>query len=217
MRIVAISDTHNKHYRIRDLPAGDLLIHAGDMSNSGTLNELNDFLGRFSTQAQNYNQAILIAGNHDWLFYTHPTAARALVPKNVVYLEDSGITYAGFNIWGSPVVPAFGHWAFNKTRGAEINQHWSLIPTSTDLLITHTPARGYLDSLPNGARVGCEDLTLTLNRVEPQLHIFGHIHQSAGVVDRHLDSGAICTFVNACQLNDLHRVVHRPVVLDFNL
>ena len=36
MRIVCISDTHSLHDRMRHpLPKGDVLIHAGDISNRG--------------------------------------------------------------------------------------------------------------------------------------------------------------------------------------
>jgi predicted phosphodiesterase len=36
MRITLISDTHTKHKNIeQDLPGGDLIIHAGDIMNSG--------------------------------------------------------------------------------------------------------------------------------------------------------------------------------------
>jgi predicted phosphodiesterase len=36
MKITFISDTHTKHEEIhKDLPGGDLIIHAGDFMNSG--------------------------------------------------------------------------------------------------------------------------------------------------------------------------------------
>jgi predicted phosphodiesterase len=35
MRIVAVSDTHGLHSRIETLPEGDVLVHAGDLMNSG--------------------------------------------------------------------------------------------------------------------------------------------------------------------------------------
>jgi predicted phosphodiesterase len=36
MKITFISDTHTKHEEIhKDLPGGDLIIHAGDLMNSG--------------------------------------------------------------------------------------------------------------------------------------------------------------------------------------
>ena len=39
MRITFISDTHTKHWELEgQLPGGDLLIHAGDIMNSGYVN-----------------------------------------------------------------------------------------------------------------------------------------------------------------------------------
>jgi hypothetical protein len=35
MRLVVVSDTHGLHNRIESLPAGDILVHAGDFMNSG--------------------------------------------------------------------------------------------------------------------------------------------------------------------------------------
>ena len=36
MKITFISDTHGKHHLLnKDLPGGDILIHAGDFMNSG--------------------------------------------------------------------------------------------------------------------------------------------------------------------------------------
>jgi 3',5'-cyclic AMP phosphodiesterase CpdA len=35
MRLVVVSDTHGLHHRIESLPAGDILVHAGDFMNSG--------------------------------------------------------------------------------------------------------------------------------------------------------------------------------------
>ena len=44
MRITFISDTHSKHKLIeKDLPGGNLLIHAGDMSSMGYNHEIQDF------------------------------------------------------------------------------------------------------------------------------------------------------------------------------
>jgi predicted phosphodiesterase len=41
MKITFISDTHTKHREInKDLPGGDLIIHAGDFMNSGYESQL---------------------------------------------------------------------------------------------------------------------------------------------------------------------------------
>jgi len=42
MRVVLISDTHGAHRRVT-LPPGDILIHAGDMTNVGELAQFCDF------------------------------------------------------------------------------------------------------------------------------------------------------------------------------
>ena len=65
MRIVAISDTHNRHQSLV-LPEGDMLIHAGDVSSQGKQSQVEDFLKWFSKQDFKYK--IFIAGNHDFFF-----------------------------------------------------------------------------------------------------------------------------------------------------
>lgn len=45
MKLSIISDTHNKHKHVTgDLPGGDLLIHAGDLSSMGYEHEIREFL-----------------------------------------------------------------------------------------------------------------------------------------------------------------------------
>ena len=65
MRIICISDTHGKHRDVELEPA-DLIIHAGDMSEMGTKEQILDFINWFSSL--DYQYKILIAGNHDFFF-----------------------------------------------------------------------------------------------------------------------------------------------------
>ena len=109
MKIVCISDTHNRHAELR-LPLGDVLIHAGDYSMRGHVAETEAFLGWFA--AQPHPHKIFIAGNHDFIFQKRRQKARAMVPVGVIYLEDEGVTLDGVKFWGSPVTPIFGDWAF---------------------------------------------------------------------------------------------------------
>mmetsp|Transcript_33769 Transcript_33769/g.24805 ORF Transcript_33769/g.24805 Transcript_33769/m.24805 type:complete len:296 (+) Transcript_33769:109-996(+) len=62
-RIVCISDTHNLYKSIKDLPEGDILIHAGDFSNTGLWPEVEKFRQFIEQQPHKYK--IFIAGNHD--------------------------------------------------------------------------------------------------------------------------------------------------------
>jgi 3',5'-cyclic AMP phosphodiesterase CpdA len=61
-RIVCISDTHSLYNF--PLPPGDILVHAGDFSRSGTLAEVQEFLAYLASLKQ-YRLKIIIAGNHD--------------------------------------------------------------------------------------------------------------------------------------------------------
>jgi predicted MPP superfamily phosphohydrolase len=61
-RIVCISDTHANYDFI--LPDGDILIHAGDLSNTGKHEEMEYFLSWLKTLTK-FRLKIIIAGNHD--------------------------------------------------------------------------------------------------------------------------------------------------------
>jgi predicted phosphodiesterase len=77
--IVCISDTHSKHHQIQNLPLGDILIHAGDYSSTGTLQETKSFIKWFDSLSS-YSSKIFIAGNHDTTidtaYYCNRGAAR---------------------------------------------------------------------------------------------------------------------------------------------
>lgn len=205
MRLVLISDTHMKHGELA-IPNGDALIHAGDFTNRGTLQEIvafNAWLG-----ALPHAQKIVIAGNHDFLFERDPAIARSLL-TNALYLEDSGTTLGSLRVWGSPWQPRFLDWAFNLDRGAPIRAKWELIPAGTDLLITHGPPIHVLDRTWRGSDVGCADLAEVVARLKPKLHVFGHIHESHG--DRTRDG---VRYVNACTCDERDRPLHPPITID---
>jgi Icc-related predicted phosphoesterase len=208
-RIVCISDTHGKHAQLA-LPEGDLLLHAGDISSTGQAIQIKSFMDWFGAQPHRYK--VMIAGNHDFLAEDQPKAFLEMVPDNVVYLNDSGVTIEGLHIWGSPVQPWFHDWAFNRKRGPKIAEHWAKIPDQVDILITHGPPFGVGDMLSTGPRVGCEDLKIRVDAVRPKLHVFGHIHEAYGIYDRE----GIC-YVNASVLNLQYQQTQAPIVIEWPL
>ena len=206
MRIVCVSDTHMQHSRMV-VPDGDVLIHAGDSTGRGSEMEIlsvNTWLGTLP-----HKHKILIAGNHDWLFQKSPNLARALI-IHATYLQDEEVTIDGVRFYGSPWQPWFFDWAFNLQRGAEIAEKWKLIPDGIDVLITHGPPHGILDRAPGDRVVGCEELRKVVDRIKPQLHVFGHIHSSYG---EKAQDGTI--FVNACTCPESYALpLHDPIVID---
>ncbi|MBX2923116.1 MAG: metallophosphoesterase family protein [Chitinophagaceae bacterium] len=207
MKIITISDTHGKHNQLH-LPPGDMLIHAGDICMKGAGYEVEEFLHWF--EQQNFKYKIFIAGNHDfYLEKTHEACIQQKIPKDIIYLNDSGITIDNFNIWGSPVTPWFFDWAFNRRRGEPIKKHWDLIPRNTDILITHGPVFRILDETNDKRNVGCEDLLSRVFEIRPKIHICGHIHEAYGTA---IESGI--QFVNASALNSRYEPVNQPVVIE---
>jgi Icc-related predicted phosphoesterase len=210
MRLVILSDTHGLHGAIGTVPDGDVLIHAGDMTLRGTVEELEGFLGWFGTLP--HRNKLLVAGNHDWVFEREPTMAEGVVPAGITYLRDAGITIDGVKFWGSPWQPWFFDWAFNLHRGAEIAAKWALIPDDVQVLVTHGPPHGILDEVlrPPGKHQGCEALRERIAALAHlQLHAFGHIHEAYGT---HEESGR--RFVNACICDFHYAPVNAPIVID---
>lgn len=202
--IDCISDTHNQHKKIK-LPGGDILIHSGDVSGRGHSGEILPFLDWFADQDYSYH--VLIPGNHDFGFEKEPARyAQECKDRGIILLNDSGIEIEGIKFWGSPIQPWFFDWAFNRHRGDDIKKHWDLIPSDTEVLVTHGPPHQILDAVPRSGGsyeyVGCQDLLAKIYQTQIKLHVFGHIHEGAGV--KFYDGR---TYVNASSLTGRYEFV----------
>lgn len=216
MIITFISDTHSKHNRIfrNDLPGGDLLIHAGDISSMGYAHEIRNFCDWF-TKLHKYTYKIFIAGNHDWGFELDNEKYRNLVNTydNIIYLQDESVYIEDVKIYGSPWQPEFCNWAFNLPRnGKQLEKKWSLIPSDTDILITHGPAYGYLDKVEGDAfNLGCEILIDKIKKIKPKIHVFGHIHTGHGY-----SFDGSTNYLNASVLNEEYIYAQKPITIDWD-
>ena len=204
MTFITISDTHGQHRNL-ELPDGDVILHAGDVSSRGTEYEVRSFLDWF--ERLDFTYKIFVAGNHDFFFEQKDAAIiKSIIPENVIYLNDCGVNIEGISIWGSPISPWFYDWAFNRQRGAEIKKHWDLIPEGTDILITHGPAFGILDHTIGGLHVGCEELKAKIETINPKAHICGHIHEAYGQ-----KKTADTLFINASVLDVRYQMVNEAI------
>ena len=209
MKLVCISDTHSLHWRIPEIPDGDVFIHAGDCLGQGTLENIEDFNDWLGTLPHRYK--IVIAGNHDWAFQETPELARQAL-TNAIYLQDSGVEIEGVRLWGSPWTPTFMDWAFMLERGEPLNQKWRLIPDNTDVLITHGPPRGIGDEANMGFKsqnVGCADLLACIQELALKVHIFGHIHEGYGEYQQ-----GQAKLINASTCNARYEPRNSPIVID---
>ena len=225
MRITLISDTHTKHDELSwdpsDLPGGDLLIHAGDIMNSGyNSNDITSFCKWFNGLEQ-YDHKVFIAGNHDRKFEDKPEQAMEIVNsyKWIDYLQDETIEVGDDDfmakIYGSPWQPEFYSWAFNLPKGGPgLMSKWEAIPADTDILITHGPPQDHLDiSGPpyNEPHLGCALLREKVDTQPPKIHVFGHIHGGYGYK---FHNGT--HFFNASILNERYEYVNKPVTFDWD-
>jgi predicted phosphodiesterase len=209
MKLVLLSDTHSFNGRMQHpIPAGDVLVHAGDLASRGTFAECQAALDWLNTAPCEH--IVVIAGNHDFAF-EKPAVKAQLDFGRVTYLENSAATVAGLKIWGSPVQPEFMDWAFNVPRGPAIKKYWDAIPGGLDVLITHGPPFGFLDrsNPPMSEPLGCRDLFAAVMRAKPKLHVFGHIHGGYGF--QHYDG---INFVNASICDERYRPCREPWALE---
>lgn len=213
MRIVCLSDTHNCNEQI-DVPDGDILIHSGDATTVGSVEQVKAFSDWFGGLPHGHK--VFVAGNHDWLFERNNAFARTLLDRKITYLQDSSVEIEGLKIYGSPWQPRFFDWAFNLMRGPELAVKWKLIPDDIDILITHGPPNGILDAVPRQWGIdytGCEELRKRVEQITAfgrlKLHVFGHIHCGYGTAE-HFG----IKFVNASTCDEQYNPTQPPIVID---
>jgi len=196
LRIVCMSDTHGKHWEMRDkVPDGDIFIHAGDFSFKMRKNDaeeaMEDFNAWLGTLPHTYK--IVIAGNHEIALndYTLFQIQRRL--SNCIYLQDSGVSVEGLKIYGTPWTPSC-NMGFSDSHSNLEQRIWPKIPLKTDILISHMPPFNIKDIAydpRNTNAVACsvckqmhrryshwgsKGLRERVRVVRPKVHIFGHVH-----------------------------------------
>lgn len=189
------------------LPPADIAIHCGDLTMTGKLEEHQrtiDLLKSLPAKVK-----IVIPGNHDLTLdrdfcathsllhgwtrphtqedldsalntYTDPEAhaagVRYLVEGVQTFTLDNGTR---FTIYASAYTPEFCDWAFAYPRSVDRFTTAGVHP-SIDIMVTHGPPWGILDTTLDARPVGCEHLRRAVFRSRPLLHCFGHIHEASG-------------------------------------
>lgn len=196
MKILHLSDTHNCHHRLRDLPEADVVVHSGDFCMVGSEQEAIDFLNWFCDLP--YNHKIFICGNHDDCLYRANING---LDDNVHYLCNSGIEIEGLKFYG---VPMFMCDCVTDRQ----NLNYDKIPIDTDILITHTPAYGILD-FDDNINYGSEVLLQAVTNVNPRIHLFGHIHKQHGIT-----TIETTIFSNGAIMNEDYSIHNHPNVIE---
>ncbi|RPB08754.1 Metallo-dependent phosphatase, partial [Morchella conica CCBAS932] len=206
LTVVCVSDTHGQ---MPPLPTGDLLLHSGDLTASGTMGELRATLQWIASQPHRYK--VVIAGNRELcldeesrgrsLGISHGPGAHdekgtstttsttidweKLSAAGLVYLQNSSITLH-FPAPRDRCIKIFG----SPLSPRHHSPHAAFQYTPTE-----HPWHGLIPPdtdivlthtppqchLDSWRRFGCGALLRELWRVRPALHVFGHVHAGYGV------------------------------------
>lgn len=187
MKILQISDTHNRHHLLKNLPEADVIVHCGDFTDNGTEEEVLDFLNWFIDLP--YAHKIFVTGNHDLCLWDAEDIED--LPENVYFLQDRGCEINGVRFYGL---------AYNHSE--------SKIPNDIDILVTHEPPIMILDKTI-GIHWGNKPLRERIFETKPRYHLFGHAHDCYGV--KKIQG---ITFSNASVLDDQYNMCHQPKIIN---
>ena len=231
MIIDCVADLHGFKPKLQ---GGDLLIVAGDLTARDEIDQYSEFFEWFT--CQNYSNKILVAGNHD----NEITKGLdfSFSDERIHYLEDSELEieyeqeieeehkFKGLisykvkkklKIWGSPYTPLFDG-VHPKCKAfmlsiSDLQKKVALIPEDIDILITHGPAMKINDKTIEGEHVGCVHLNRAIKKIQPILHVCGHIHEGYGI-----DYLNKTISVNASHVDWRYRPVNEPIriIIDAN-
>lgn len=210
IRIAVLSDLHGYEPKTT---GGDLLIIAGDLTASDKQTQYDRFF--FWLDHQKYSKKIIVGGNHDGWLAERDTCIDYFPECD--YLCDEGTEFEGIKIWGSPHTKTFIGInplcaAFMCDTEEDLNEYWQMIPLDTDILITHGPPKGILDTSYNNNRCGSETLLRHVMEVKPRYHFFGHIHECGGK-DPHVIENT--HFINASHVDHRYKPVNPPINITY--
>ena len=204
LTICCISDTHELHAEL-DIPDADIFIHAGDYTmfsrRAAAILDFNEWLGELP-----HRHRLVVPGNHE--FYLEADPLRRGLITYAITLVNETVEVMGLKIWGSPVTP-LANTAFGLPSPRDRARLYATIPEDVDIIISHGPAYGILDSPPGSSyHNGCPELLKAVTRLKPKAVICGHVHGAQGVVEK---DGTL--YVNAAMLGQDGDLTGSPIVL----
>jgi Icc-related predicted phosphoesterase len=208
MLIAALSDLHgHKHQQLPPIPPADVLLIPGDICASYGVDDPDRRVWQNAVWQRKWmverfipwvdtlpvERVIVTWGNHDFIGERPgktPRYGKVHPPTHpkLVILQDSGHTFGGLKFWGSPWALNCGPWVFTGTE-EKLREKYALIPSDTDVLLSHGPPFGFGDGVPlkphepfypGLQQVGSHALMDRVREIKPQILLCGHIHEARG-------------------------------------
>ena len=181
MKLLVFSDLHSDFRAAAKLvqlsSEADVVVGAGDFCN--VRRGLEEIIQALSTIKK---PTVLVPGNSE----SDPelaNACRLWAGAHVLHGRQAtidGVDFYGLG-GGIPITP-FGSWSYDFTEG-EAEDLLQDCPAG-GVLVSHSPPKGILDISSDGRSLGSEAVRETIIQKEPLLVVCGHIHGSAGQIDK---------------------------------
>ena len=200
LRVVCISDTHGRHREV-NIPEGDVLIHAGDYTRYGSLEDAKDFNVWLGEQTR-FKSIIVVEGNHE---AQGPIAKKQVsLLSNATFLKNGvatiqvvvGEVRASLKLYGS---------AFYWPMSPSLYNPYEHIPDDCDVLVVHGPPEGQNDD-----KSGCPRLTKAALQLHPFAVVSGHVHDAYGESTDKFGT----KYINAAMYNHGQALGREPIVFD---
>jgi Icc-related predicted phosphoesterase len=193
MHILAIADIHGATDVYEWIPSiiaeykVDALILAGDIFLGGweeeQLQQANEFI--IPLLKNLFIPVFFVMGNDDHV---------ELNPEQekIRSVHEQRLDLGPYNVVGYQYSPPFIGSCYEKPESEIAMDLGKIEPLLDDktILVTHTPAHGYVDRIYSGYNVGSKALAACLERNSILCHIHGHIHHSFGRFDKHFNVAA---------------------------
>ena len=181
MKLLVFSDLHNDFHTASKLvelsKSVDVVVGAGDycVARRG----LAEIIAPLSAITK---PTVLVPGNSE---STEELLEVCRSWKSAHVLHGSQVTLAEtsfFGIGGGIPITPFGSWSYDFTE----DEAYDLLHDcpSGGVLVSHSPPAGVLDESSNGRNLGSQAVRKTILTKKPNLVVCGHIHGSAGQIDR---------------------------------
>jgi len=177
MRILAITDIHGSEsvkYAVRewlDMFKPEIVTISGDITNFGPPSWARKFLDAIPLPK------FAVPGNCD-----PPNVIEEIKKSKAKCLHFSREKYKDFEFvgLGGSISTPFG--TPFELEEEEIYNELKKVIVPRAIIVSHTPAKGHLDSIPSrGSGLGSVSLLRIVKEYQPILFISGHIHESVGV------------------------------------
>lgn len=180
MRILAFTDIHSSYSRVLEImksEKSDLVILGGDLTNVGTVQEVESAIGQLQTLSP---QLLCVAGNmdlpqHDNIF----SKLNVSIHGKGLIINELGV----FGVSGAPVSPLHTPYEVDEEVIAEkiAKGYKEILNAKTKILVSHAPPYGTkVDIVHAGFHAGSAAVRDFIEDHNVDIVICGHIHEARG-------------------------------------